>query len=143
MKLFGKDAKLTKIAQIIMDEDIDALEKAFLNKRNIDDNINITEYIDEPPIILALIENKLHVLKWLISNGANLNNKGKPAIVSAASNCSIETIEMLIQNGADVNAVNRVGKSAAHSALYSSRYDVISLLLSHGYDLKNDGVILR
>lgn len=143
MKLFGKDAKLSKVAQIIMDEDIDALEKEFPNKKKINENINITKDIDEPPIILALIENKLNVLEWLISNNADLNIKGNPAIVAAASNCSIEVIKMLIQNGADVNAVDHVGKSAAHSALYSSKYDVITLLLSHGYNLNKDGVILR
>ena len=143
MKLFGKDAKLTKIAQTIMDEDIDVLEEFFSKAKDINENIIITEHIEELPITLALAENRLNVLKWLLEKGANLNITGKPAIVVAASSCVTDVIELLIGAGADVNAIDHVGKSAAHSALYAAKFDVIRLLVSNGYNLKDDGVILR
>lgn len=143
MKLFGKDAVLTPLAKAIMEEDLEILKQEFPNGNKINECIHMTEYIDEPPIILALIENKTAVVDWLISMNADLNIKDKPAIVAAASNCSSDIITMLINNGADVNVIDRVGKTAVNAALYSSNFDALKTLVSSGYNIKGDGTVLR
>ena len=63
MKLFGPTAELTDLAQLIMSEDIDALETKLISGFDINAEFNITKYIDETPIILALCENKLKVIQ--------------------------------------------------------------------------------
>lgn len=66
MKLFGPSAELTELAKLIMSEDIDELEHKFSKGLDINAVFNITRHIDEPPIILALCENKKKVIDWLL-----------------------------------------------------------------------------
>ena len=143
MKLFGSTAELTELAQLIMSEDIDALETRLISGFDINAEFTITKYIDETPITLALCENKIKVIHWLISKKVNLNNKGNPAILMACSNCDEETVKLLIANGANVNAKHKIGKTAMSAALYGNKYKNISLLLANGYEIHKDGVSLR
>ncbi|MCD8433549.1 ankyrin repeat domain-containing protein [Tenacibaculum finnmarkense genomovar ulcerans] len=143
MKLFGPEDKLTELAELIMSEDIEGLEKELLSGLDLNSIFNITEYIDELPITLALCENKRKVINWLVSKKINLNDKENPAILMASANSDTETIKLLIEKGANVNAKHRIGKTAMNDALYGNNYEAISLLIDNGYDLKNDGVSFR
>ena len=143
MKLFGAKDKLTELAELIMSEDIEKLENKIDSGLDINAIFNITEYIDELPITLALCENKKKVINWLISKNVNLNNKDNPAILMASANCDSETIKFLIEKGANVNAKHKIGKTALNDALYNNNYDAISVLIENGYNLKNDGVSFR
>lgn len=143
MKLFKANAELTELATLIQSENIDALEIKFSHGLNINAPFEITEHITEPPIILALCENKKKVIDWLLSKKVELNNKDNPAIFIACSNSDAKIVKLLIENGADVNAIHRIGKTAMTNALYDNNYEVIPLLIEHGYDLKNDGSSLR
>jgi len=140
MKLFGPNAVLTDTATLIMKEDIAALEASGLD---VNAPFQITTHIVEPPIILALYENKVNVIEWLVAKGAQLNAKASPAIVAAAVKCSIKTITLLLNSGADVNAKDKVGKTVMSTVLYNKRYELIPVLLSHGYRLLEDGISLR
>ncbi|MES2765326.1 MAG: ankyrin repeat domain-containing protein [Bacteroidota bacterium] len=142
MKLFGPKDKLSDLANLIVKEDVETLEKEFSRGWNIDEPVVLVNHA-EPAIIIALSENKLKVVEWLILKSANLNLKLNPSIVIAASNCSPETLEFLIKNGADVNAKDRVGKTALNSILYDKRFENIPVLISNGYNIANDGVSLR
>jgi uncharacterized protein len=143
MKLFGPSAKLTALAQLIMSENIEALENLYSKGFDINAVFEITDYINEPPIILALCENKKKVIQWLLSKNVNLNDKENPAILMACSNGDIEMVKLLIARGANVNAKHKTGKTAMNDALYGNNYAVIALLIENGYDLKKDGVSLR
>ena len=143
MKLFGPTAKLTELAQLIISENIEELEIRFSKGLDVNAVFNITEYIDEPPIILALCENKKKVIQWLLSKKINLNDKDNPSILMACSNCDTDIVKQLIEKGANVNAKHRIGKTAMNDALYGNNYDVVSILIENGYDLKKDGVSLR
>jgi predicted Fe-Mo cluster-binding NifX family protein len=83
------------------------------------------------------------VIEWLVSKGANLNIKGRPAIVAAGGSSSVKVVELLLKNGADVNAVDSVGKTAMGSALYNKRYELLALLIANGYRILEDGISLR
>ncbi len=143
MKLFGPKDKLTELAELIMSENIEKLEHEFSNGLNINAIFNIAEYIDELPITLALYENKKKVIEWLILKKVELNDKDNPSILMACSSCDMETIKLLIENGAKVNAKHSNGKTAMNDALYGNNFDAISLLIENGYDLKNDGDSFR
>ena len=143
MKLFGTEAILSELATLIMSEDIDALESRWMTGLDINAEFNITKYIDEPPIILALCENKLKVIDWLLTKKVELNKKENPAILMACSNSDARTVQLLIDNGANVNAKHKIGKSAMNDALYGNNYENISLLIANGYEIHKDGVSLR
>lgn len=143
MKLFGPTAKLTELAQLIMSENIEELENLFSKGLDVNAVFKITEHIEEPPVILALCENKKKVINWLLSKNVNLNDKDNPAILMACSNCDAEIVKLLIERGANVNAKHRIGKTAMNDALYGNNYDIIPILIENGYDLKKDGVSLR
>ena len=143
MKLFGPTAKLTELAQLIMSENIEELENLFSKGLDVNAIFNITEYIDEPPIILALCENKKKVIQWLLSKNINLNDKDNPAILMACSNCDTNIVKLLIEKGANVNAKHRIGKTAMNDALYGNKYETISLLIANGFEIYKDGVSLR
>lgn len=143
MKLFGPTATLTEIATLVMNEDIEALEKEVAKGLDINAPIQVTERVAETPIILALSENKKKVIDWLLSKNVELNQEDNPAILMASSNCDAKTVKLLIEKGANVNARHKIGKTAMNNALYGNQYEVIMLLLENGYDLKNDGSALR
>ena len=106
MKLFGPTTKLTELAQLIMSENIEELEKLFSKGLDVNAVFKITEHIEEPPVILALCENKKKVIHWLLSKNVNLNDKDSPAILMASSNCDAEIVKLLIEKGANVNAAS-------------------------------------
>lgn len=143
MKLFGPNAELSETARQIMAEDIAALESKVAGGLNLNQKIQITERIAETPLTLALCEKKRKVLDWLLLKKVVLNDKDQPSILMACSNTDVKTVKRLIENGADVNARHKTGKSAMNAALYGNNYDLIPLLIEAGYDLKNDGSSLR
>lgn len=138
-----KSTTLTPLAQLLMDENITALEQEYANGLNINASFEICEYIEEPPIILVLDHNKTNSINWLLTKNANLNLKGNPAIVTATQRCSAETIQLLIKHGAKINAKDHVGKTAMSAALYNKRIDLIPVLIAHGYNILTDGTSLR
>ncbi|RAJ80344.1 ankyrin repeat protein [Chitinophaga dinghuensis] len=143
MKLFGPNALLTEHAQWIMQENIAQLEMLLEGDFDINAVMHVTQHVDVPPVILALAENKLKVLEWLLAHQVQLNHPEHPAIVIAASNCKSKTVQLLLDAGADVNIRDRVGKTALHAALYGKKYDTIPLLLANGYNKAKDGKALR
>lgn len=133
----------SSLANLIINEDINTLREKLEQGWDINKKILVCKYVSDLPIILALHENKIKVVEFLIKNGANLNLEGDPAIPAAADCCSLDTIKLLLKHGADLHAVNNVGSNAIHRAAYHQRYDLIDQLIELGIDIKNDGVILR
>lgn len=132
-QLFGKNAKLTKDAQSIMAEDLEALAQRIGEGWDINAAMQVCEDgLTELPITVALVENKLRVVDFLLERGVDLNVKGDPAIVAAANNCKAATIERLAAHGAKIDARDRVGKNAYSSALYHDRYDLLPVLARLG-----------
>jgi len=138
-KLFGDDSRLSYVAKLIMQEDIDRLDKCINIKWKVNDVFEVCKFIVVLPITLALIENKTAVVDYLLSKKVNLNKKGEPAIVSAVRNCDEHTIKKLVHAGAKLNIKDNVGKNAISAALYSNRYELLPLLLELGLQLDSDG----
>ena len=141
IRLFGENAQLTPIAKMIMEEDIAGLEASLSKEWTLNKPFEMTKYINELAITLALVENKINVIDYLLEKKANLNHSKSPSIVTAACSCSINTLEKLLASGAMLDAVDAVGKNAYSAALYSQRFDLIEYLFNKGLEV--DGVILR
>lgn len=137
-RLFDPDTELSPTAQLIMSEDIEGLKATCGIEWELNEVLHICKYIDELPINLALIESKAKVIDYLLSQNVDLNVAQHPAITEAVKNCDLDTINKIIVAGADVNAIDHVGKNAVSSALYEERLDVLPLLAASGLDINAD-----
>ena len=122
-----------------MNEDLPALEQQYVAGWDINAELPISDYVQELPITLVLVENKLKVLDFLLKKKIKLNQHGAPAIVSAARNCKAATLELLVKAGAKIDAVDNVKKNAYSAALYSNRYDLLPSLHTLGLAVDADG----
>jgi ankyrin repeat protein len=85
----------------------------------------------------ALYEKNIGKVKAALLNGADPNHKGAwgPMLVTNVIWAPIETIELLLLNGADVNGKQDYwGITPLHRAVEDVNLDVIMLLLSFGAD---------
>jgi ankyrin repeat protein len=89
-------------------------------------------------LLLAAIGNGyIDVIQMLLSAGADPNQKSShgevPIIVACDKyNPSTEMIQLLIENGVNIDEQNDVGKTALHISAAEDKFEVVKLLLSHG-----------
>lgn len=106
-----------------------------LGKHGID--VNVADG-DEPQGALARAasEGHLHVVRWLLGQGAKVNYvvEGKTwctALTGAISGGHLQVVKMLIEHGADVNA-NGPGLTPLGYALTYNHHEIASFLRSVG-----------
>jgi len=79
--------------------------------------------------------NTSRVVKQL-SKGVDPNSKvpvlGIPAIVLASAEGHLDTVQMLVARGADVNAADATGWTALHAATRNGHKEIVRFLLEHG-----------
>jgi hypothetical protein len=138
-RLFGENTELTPVAKLIMQQDLDALEECLDTDWRLNSPFEVCQYISELPITLALVENRLAVVDYLLAKKVDLNQQVAPAVVTAARNCDADTIRKLVRAGARIDLQDRVGKNALSAALYAERVDLLPLLLELGLRLDADG----
>ncbi|KAJ8121796.1 hypothetical protein ONZ43_g1841 [Nemania bipapillata] len=66
-------------------------------------------------------------------NGPRLLNGSQP-IHFAASQGTVESVRILLDAGADINAVNDAGRTPLHWAAERGKWDIVELLLDRGVD---------
>ena len=92
------------------------------------------------PLILAIEDKNMDIVKFLIKQGANINYKkdnGSTCLMISLQFGTTEISKLLILKGADVNYINHLGHNALVKALrYNS--DCVRLLINYGADV-NDG----
>lgn len=76
---------------------------------------------------------------FILRHGATVNEprspKGRTALmVACAYWCGVDMVKLLVENGADVNAVSQDGTTALMLAAQSEKLDVVNYLLEHGAD---------
>ena len=69
----------------------------------------------------AVVNRELDIVNSLLQRGADPNTsfQGKPLLHIAASNGDFELVEALVNNAADVNAVDKRGDTALHAVITS------------------------
>ncbi|MEW9906763.1 MAG: ankyrin repeat domain-containing protein, partial [Candidatus Symbiodolus clandestinus] len=104
-------------------------------------DINIL-FSENSDIISAIKKNDLTRVKSYIEENKNVNacsKGGRPLIMVAVENsCSIELVELLIDNGSDVNLADPDGESAINLAAYKGSFELIKLLISRGAKIKGN-----
>lgn len=81
------------------------------------------------------------VLQTLITKGADLNAincLGLSSIFFAVNRNSLRMVNFLLNNGANINIVDKQGKSIFH---YTSNHEIRKVLFEHGRRLRQTGVI--
>lgn len=126
----------------------------FFEAASIGDHETIHRFLDTTPDLLnsfspdgftalglASFFGHFQVVKQLLYKGANpntaSNNSFKVApIHSACAISAIELAELLIKNGANVNAKQMHGVTPLHSAAYNGQTKLAKLLIDHGADIR-------
>ncbi|WP_186439596.1 ankyrin repeat domain-containing protein, partial [Kurthia sp. Dielmo] len=88
---------------------------------------------------LAVRENQLEIVKWLIDFGLDVNvankNRGGTALSIAAQEGHYEMVKYLLKRGANVNfEPPHPYKDVLFSAILSGSKEVVQLLIDHGVD---------
>lgn len=110
----------------------------FLIKNGIDVNTVEEDFGHSPLYKAAITNNDLHMVKLLVENGANINQKdkyGESILYEATAYENIEIVKFLVDNGVDVNIQNNDGCTALHNAIYSERMDIAKILVDAGADV--------
>ena len=84
---------------------------------------------------LAADNGNIEVLKYLVSQGANVNvkdNYGRTPLQVAVNKNNLEMVEYLISHGADVNVKDSFSKSPLHDAASIGNIETVQILISHG-----------
>ena len=84
----------------------------------------------ENPVFLRLVE-------LLLNNGANMNSKhgDRPLLHIAVDSRNRELVSLLLDRGAEVDAVDNNNFTALSSAVIRGDFEISSLLLSRGADM--------
>jgi uncharacterized protein len=136
--LTGEDSVLAPLAQLIMDENLAALDFEKKNGWKLNQPFQITKHVTARALSLAARENKPKVIAWLIRHKVKLTILGWHAIVDAVDSCSTKTLQLLIDHGADVNAPDIVSR-----VLYANRPAILPFLVERGLDVSKHGAGLR
>lgn len=114
-------------------------EKVFdyLIDRGID--INIKENIGWTPLLLAVKQNKEKFVEKLLemeakANFNHANQDGTSILMEAVLNDNLPQAKLLIENGANVNAVNKRGSTPLGIARRDELNEMIAFLVSKGAD---------
>jgi ankyrin repeat protein len=100
--------------------------------------------LEDPPALFTAAEGgRVQDVLQLLSGGANIEKRGRNGVYSplhvAVTNGRAEVVQILLENGADVNAKTNRGDSALHLACYGKRMAgrkaIIRQLLLHGADV--------
>lgn len=86
------------------------------------------------PLNHAVNYDRIDIVKYLIGRGVNVNAlyDNSPSLLSAIENENEEMINLLIDNGADVNLQNGYGNDALFKAVNTRNLDIIKRIVNNG-----------
>jgi ankyrin repeat protein len=100
------------------------------------------EYTGCTPLMLAVDEGGLPVVKLLLSNGADIHTRTKTnesilhiAVSRGTDDEDLKLLQFLIDNKAPVNAQDDEGSTPLHKAARLGNHKVVNLLIENGADV--------
>lgn len=143
LKGIGKFKELPEIAMHIYEGNIPALHAAITAGWDVEEGIVLSKYIALSPLDLALVSQKLEVVKLLVEHGADLNVHHNPAFLRAVRHCKEDIVRYIAAQGAELDKVNQTGAGAYSQAYYGNKKN-IPLIQELGLDIKqHGGTVLR
>ncbi|KAJ3115228.1 hypothetical protein HDU96_001012 [Phlyctochytrium bullatum] len=93
-----------------------------------------TGHRSKPPLFFALEEDNLEILQLLVQHGADLNSRyrGDTALHRAAAKGRPEVVKLLLEFGADIEALNEDGLTPLCAAARKGRCECMDVLLDAG-----------
>lgn len=98
--------------------------------------VDASNAVGETPLMMAALKGRLEWAKKLIDRGAKVHKPGWAPVHYAASGPSTELLAMLLDRGADINAVAPNGSTPLMMAVRFGPEDSIKLLVQRGADKK-------
>ena len=99
------------------------------------ENVNmVMENRQDTPLHLALSNDRDELVKFLISNGANVNafdSKGHTPLQTAITNNKDELVKLFIENGADVNTLDSTGHTPLQIAITKNKLELVKLFIQN------------
>jgi len=143
LKDIGKFEKLPEIGMYIYEGNIPALQAAIAAGWDIEEGIELSKYTTLSPLDLALVSQKMDVVKLLVEHGANLNAHHHPAFLGAVRYCKADIVRYIAAQGAKLDKLNQTGSGAYSQAYYGNKHN-IPLIHELGLDIKlHGGAVLR
>ncbi|GGD97599.1 ankyrin repeat domain-containing protein [Paenibacillus nasutitermitis] len=143
LKGIGRFEELPEIALHIYKGNIPALQAAIAAGWNIEDGIVLSKHTTLSPLDLALILQRMDVVKLLVDHGVNLNVHHNPAFLRAVRYCKGDIVRYIAAQGAKMDKLNQTGSGAYSQAYYGNKNN-IPLIHELGLDMKlHGGAVLR
>lgn len=102
-------------------------------------DVNTLNHCGATPLADAASLGHAKLVKYLLSHGAKLavDGQDEPTIIRAASSGSLETVQLLLDAGADVNLRGDLEETALHIAAEKDNLELVRLLVRSGADLNS------
>ncbi len=99
----------------------------------------------------ACLEGRLNVIQWLLSEPKNKDlllekedNKGRRATYFAVKGCQLETLDILIKNGADLDTqTNRGRKTPLQKAVIKKNLECVKILIENYCNVNKQVLLLN
>lgn len=137
-KKSGKLKGVQPTVEEIIHADIATLEKYFAEGWDIN-KVMEGKSADDLPITVALINNNMEVVEWLVKHGVELNDKKDPAFLNAVRYSDEKIIRYIVENGAEINVVNSVKSDAFVAAVYGKKFKNFPLIHELGHTVQKYG----
>lgn len=123
--------KAQDIYQAVSDGDLDSVKKIV---EAYPEAVNSSDDKGNTPLHIAVLEAKVDILQYLITNGADINAKNRQSMSPLYYAClekKTDVVQMLVQHGADVNTQ----PSALLRIAMNGDRDLVQILLTAGADV--------
>ena len=139
LKDLGTFESVPEIVIDIVKGNIVALETALAEGWDIYKPIQLGKYSEYSPLELALVMNCLPSVRWLVEHGADLNDEENPSFLLAVRYADQKVIDYVVDNGANINALNSVEVDAFQAALYGKKYENLQIIHDLGHTVQKYG----
>ncbi|AWB44914.1 hypothetical protein DCC85_12250 [Paenibacillus sp. CAA11] len=143
LKDIGRFEELPEIAMHIYNGNLPALHAALEAGWDIEEGIVLSKRITLSPLDLALVSQRMEVVKLLVEHGVNLNDHHNPAFLQAVRYCKEDMVRYIVEQGAELDKLTATGSDAYSQAYYGNKKN-IPLIHELGLDIKlHGGPVLR
>ncbi|MDR2495375.1 MAG: ankyrin repeat domain-containing protein [Spirochaetaceae bacterium] len=98
---------------------------------------NANGYYDGSHLLVAIRENRIEVVKFLLEEKADPNRRdgsGRLPLLTAASRGNFEIVQLLVERGANINSKDNYGTALCYAAS-NGNFEIVQLLVERGAEV--------